>query len=453
MFKKKIFHHSLVTHLAKGVVLGVLSSNIIGIAISSYILYNTVSIEYIKLWIVISTVISILRLITTKTFLNTPDSRYDIKYIRFSMLLLFFNALLYSHIIYCAILYNAEVSNIFLIVILIISLVAGSVSTLGAIFPAFAIFAGTTLFLLILNLSMMELESVDTLLLLVSVFSIFFIISGYKNNIFLKSHILLEERQLASQDKLKKINDTLETRVKEEVAKNTKQLQLLQQQSKMAQMGEMIGAIAHQWRQPLNVISTSIQNLKYDYQDGFLKDEKYIKEFIDKNKKTIGFMSSTIDDFRNFFRVDKERVNFHILKSTQSVIDIQSIQLKEYDIDITLSGEEFEFYGFASEYQQVILNLVSNAKDMLIDEKIENPMIKVVAKDGIVTIEDNAGGMPDDIIDRIFEPYFTTKEQGKGTGMGLYMSKIIIEDNMGGELSVENIESGAIFTIDFNKDY
>ncbi len=142
---------------------------------------------------------------------------------------------------------------------------------------------------------------------------------------------------------------------------NTKQLQLLQQQSKMAQMGEMIGAIAHQWRQPLNVISTGIQNLKYDYKEGYLNDEKFVGEFIDKQKETIRFMSKTIDDFRNFFRVDKEKKAFNIKEATKSVVDMLSSQLKDKHINISIKGDEFEYYGLENEYKQVVLNIINNA--------------------------------------------------------------------------------------------
>jgi signal transduction histidine kinase len=241
----------------------------------------------------------------------------------------------------------------------------------------------------------------------------------------------------------------LKQEIKKALDENTKQLQALQQQSKMASMGEMIGAIAHQWRQPLNTISTSIQNLEYDYMDGYLNDEKFVSEFIEKNKKTIKFMSKTIDDFRNFFRVDKDKHNFNIKETTLSVVDMQSAQLKSYNITLNLVGDEFIHYGPQSEYQQVILNIINNAKDVLIEKKIQTPVININldSKAKTITIKDNAGGIPNNIINRIFEPYFTTKEQGKGTGLGLYMSKMIIEDNMGGSLSVKNSKNGAVFTI------
>ena len=250
--------------------------------------------------------------------------------------------------------------------------------------------------------------------------------------------------------KIKKLNQTLEERVKDEVAKNREKDTHILNQSRLVQMGEMIGSIAHQWRQPLNEVSTGIQNLKYDYREDLLKDESYVKDFISKNKKTISFMSQTIDDFRNFFSVNKDKKSFDILEATQSVINMQSALLSNKGIKISLGGESFELLGFKSEYQQVILIIINNAKDALVENKIKDPIINIVIKKNKVTIEDNAGGISKKIINRIFEPYFTTKEQGKGTGIGLYMSKMIIEDNMGGILSVRNKNKGARFCISFD---
>ena len=256
---------------------------------------------------------------------------------------------------------------------------------------------------------------------------------------------------IADITELKKLELNLENQVKEKTAQNTKQLEVLQQQNKMASMGEMIGAIAHQWRQPLTEISTSIQNLKYDYEEGYLNDKKFIEEFINNSKKTIKFMSKTIDDFRTFFRTDKEKQDFNIKETTQAVITMQSAQLKEYDIILTISGEEFIYMGLKSEYQQVILNIINNAKDALISNNIQNPIIDILIDNKTISVTDNAGGISQDIINRIFEPYFTTKEQGKGTGMGLYMSKMIIEDNMGGNLDVKNLDNGAMFIVDLRE--
>ncbi|WP_373000472.1 ATP-binding protein [Sulfurimonas sp.] len=251
--------------------------------------------------------------------------------------------------------------------------------------------------------------------------------------------------------KLQEINENLSYLVESKTNENIKQLEIIQEQSKLASMGEMIGAIAHQWRQPLNEINMSIQNLDDDYSDGLINEE-FIDNFIDKNKKTVKFMSNTIDDFRNFFRIDKVKEKFSLTEAISSTISIQSTQLSSHNIEISLSGNDFEISGFRSEFQQVILNLINNAKDAILSKNIQNGKIDIKLKDRNVKIQDNGGGIPQDIINRIFEPYFTTKDQGKGTGIGLYMSKMIIEDNIGGTIKVQNYDNGAKFTLGFSDE-
>ena len=261
----------------------------------------------------------------------------------------------------------------------------------------------------------------------------------------------VEKKVQERTEELNQLNENLEKLVEEKTKENITQLDLLQQQSKLASMGEMIGAIAHQWRQPLNELSIAIQNLKYDYEDG-LVDEKYVDEFIESSKKIIQFMSTTIDNFRNFYRTDKTTELFDVKEAIETTVFLQQAQLDNNNIAIEIKGESFEVNSFKNEFQQVILNLINNAKDALIENKIKNGKITIEIKDKTITIKDNAGGIPTEIVDRIFEPYFTTKEEGKGTGMGLYMSKIIIESNIKAKLSVQNNQDGAEFRIDFNEN-
>jgi signal transduction histidine kinase len=246
------------------------------------------------------------------------------------------------------------------------------------------------------------------------------------------------------------LNKSLELKIKKAVEENSKKDKMLFEQSKLAAMGEMIGAIAHQWRQPLNAIGINIQNLEDDYEDG-LVDEKFIREFIEKNMNIIHFMSRTIDDFRDFFKVDKDKKIFNIKKAVEDVVNIQSIQFKNHNIDLQIKGEDFSIVGYESEFKQVILNLINNAKDAILENNIPYGIVEIIldGKNKELSIKDNGGGIPEDVIDRVFEPYFTTKEQGKGTGIGLYMSKLIIEDNIGGKLIAKNAGDGAVFTIRF----
>ena len=226
--------------------------------------------------------------------------------------------------------------------------------------------------------------------------------------------------------------------------------QLLLQQSKQAAMGEMIGAIAHQWRQPLNALAIQTQFIEDDYEDGLI-DKEYLQKYSKENMKMITFMSKTIDDFRNFFTIDKMKKSFSVYAKIKDTSNMLLSQLENYEIELTVEENDFIILGFESEFQQVILNLVNNAKDALLENSVKSPKIGIyIQKDedmGVVKIKDNAGGVPKDVIQRIFEPYFTTKEEGKGTGVGLYMSKMIIEDNMGGSIHVENENDGAVFTI------
>jgi len=252
---------------------------------------------------------------------------------------------------------------------------------------------------------------------------------------------------------LQEINKNLQHIVEEKVNEIRKKDSVLSQQSKMAAMGEMIGAIAHQWRQPLNALAINIQLLEDMYEDGSL-DKKTLKEFIDKNMQTIQFMSNTIDDFRNFFRKDKTKTEFDVKEVIEKTLNLQKAQLKDHNIKVETNLESVKIKGYKNEFMQAILNIISNAKDV-IDEKREQDSnfqgkIKILSKKEddrvIIEIEDNGGGIPNEIKDRIFEPYFTTKEEGKGTGMGLYMTKEII-DRINGKIKVENTKDGAKFII------
>ena len=250
-------------------------------------------------------------------------------------------------------------------------------------------------------------------------------------------------------DYIKNVNELLDKKIEEEVAKSHKKDAMMQEQTKLAAMGEMIGAVAHQWRQPLNALNINIQNLDDDFEEGLINKE-FIESFIQKNTEIIQFMSDTIDDFRNFFRIDKEKVDFSVLDTLKKVLNMQSSVLKNYNIAVEIIGEDFIINGLKNEFAQVIMSLISNAKDALIENKVKNAKITINLSDDKITISNNGTGIDEKIINRVFEPYFTTKEQGMGTGMGLYMSKMIIENNMNGKISVENIDDGVSFTITLN---
>ena len=259
----------------------------------------------------------------------------------------------------------------------------------------------------------------------------------------------IEDGLARAKEELQNLNEHLQEEVEKKTQENFKQFQVLQHQNKLASMGEMIGAIAHQCRQPLNELSIRLQKIHYKYEKDEI-NESYIEEFISKNLTTIAFMSKTIDDFRNFFRIDKEKKLFDIKSAIQEAINLQSAQLKNHNINLILEGNSFSFLGYKTEFQHAIINIISNAKDALIKREIESAEIDIKIIENKILIHDNAKGIDESIIDRVFEPYFTTKAQGEGTGIGLYMSKMIIEDNMKGKISVKNENGGALFSIELN---
>lgn len=227
---------------------------------------------------------------------------------------------------------------------------------------------------------------------------------------------------------------------------------LLIQQSRLAAMGEMIGNIAHQWRQPLNTLGLYIQGIKMDYKHGKFSQE-VLDENVTKTMEIILQMSQTIDDFQAFLVPDKEKKLFKVDEAIKKAVSLTEASLKEFNIvlDVSLNGEP-QINGYSNEYGQVLLNILMNARDAFGAKGKSHKQVTVRSwsENGraVVTITDNAGGIKEEIIGKIFDAYFTTKALGKGTGVGLFMSHNIIENSMGGRLSVRNVEGGAEFRIE-----
>ncbi|MCB1176252.1 MAG: PAS domain S-box protein, partial [Leptospiraceae bacterium] len=247
------------------------------------------------------------------------------------------------------------------------------------------------------------------------------------------------------------MNKGLEVKVIEEVNKNRKKDHLLIAQARMASMGEMIGNIAHQWRQPLSSLSGIFQNLADAIRYEEL-DEKQLDEFEHKVVGLIDYMSKTIDDFRYFFKPQKEIIKFKVLKEciNKTLLIIESA-IKKNDVNLILElGDEFEIEGYPGELSQVIINLINNSVDAL--KGVKKPFVKIQLtkqEDNLeIRVIDNAGGIPENIASKIFDPYFTTKE--KGTGIGLYMSKMIVENSMNGSLEYKKLEDGSEFLINLH---
>ena len=242
---------------------------------------------------------------------------------------------------------------------------------------------------------------------------------------------------------------TLIFRVNEEVEKNRQKDKTMLHQSKLAQMGEMISMIAHQWRQPLSAISATSGSMSLKAQLGTLEKETLI-ELSQKITDYAQHLSVTIDDFRNFFREDKVKNKTSLEAIVSGTLTIVKPTLENAEIKLLVQKvSDTEINTFVSEVQQVVLNIIKNAEDALIEKKIQNPEIIIKIEGTTITISDNAGGIPEDLLEVIFEPYFSTKTKKDGTGLGLYMSKTIIQEHCDGNLSVSNNENGAVFKIDF----
>jgi len=239
--------------------------------------------------------------------------------------------------------------------------------------------------------------------------------------------------------------DELNKRVNHEVEKNREKEQMLMHQNKLASLGEMLGNIAHQWRHPITRLSLLVQNLEMAYKMGKI-DDKFVDKFKTKSLEQINYMSQTIDDFTGFFKKDKEKQNFYIDEVIDDALKLLEVRIKNINIIKTYNSNQ-KINGYKTEFSQVILNILNNAIDALNEKNIENKNIWIRTEENLIEIEDNAGGVDEKIKDKIFEPYFTTKFQSQGTGIGLYMSKIIITKHFNSKLEVENSKFGAIFKI------
>jgi len=231
--------------------------------------------------------------------------------------------------------------------------------------------------------------------------------------------------------------------------------ELLFQKAKMADMGEMIGNIAHQWRQPLAVNNTLISILKEKNERETLQTNE-LSQKLKEMENSIQYMSRTIDDFMHFYHPNKEKIIFSVSSVVEHAVEITRPMLNKANIEIRFkSNDGFYVNGYMNEYTQVLISILTNAKDTFVHREIKDAYIQIdlfETDDSVVlNINDNAGGIKKEHMHRIFDPYFTTKHKSMGTGLGLYISKMIIEKNMNGTLSVGNTKEGATFSITMEK--
>ncbi len=275
----------------------------------------------------------------------------------------------------------------------------------------------------------------------------------------IRQDVTYEMLIIEKEEELSNLNANLEARVKNQVKQITNQQNILIQQNKMAAMGEMIANIAHQWKQPLSMLSLAILAMKKKYDKNKL-DDIYMKEFVGKSEKFIHKMDSTISDFSNYFSPNKDKSDFDLYRSILNVQEFFESILKKEEITFTIKrhnkNEPAILNGFKNELEQVILNLIKNSIDSITDNEIKNAFIEIIVVDNSnewdITFKDNGGGTEEEIVDRIFEPYFTTKFKSDGTGIGLYMSKMIIEQTFSGSIMAENDPDGLMFKITLPKN-
>lgn len=249
-------------------------------------------------------------------------------------------------------------------------------------------------------------------------------------------------------------------RIQEVTASHEAHKQIMIQQARHAAMGEMLGAIAHQWRQPLNVLALVVQNIKECHDYGTLTGEM-ITELVDKSMEQILYMSQTIDDFRNFFHPHQSSQQFNPQQCAQEAVYLLSGRFSSFaDIAIAIESDSPSsalVHGCPSRFKQVVLNLLCNARDAITRRSkvsatpfsgtITVRIITSVPQKVSIEVADNGSGIAEDILDKVFEPFFSTKEQSSGSGIGLYLSRLIIEHSMSGTLNAANTDSGALFRI------
>lgn len=302
------------------------------------------------------------------------------------------------------------------------------------------------------NLKQQLLKIIQENILLYIFFTLLMVIITYYVGKKVQSILKDKEKKVkATTKELAKLNRNLDVKIKEEIEKNKEQERLLTHKSKFIALGEMISLIAHQWRQPISEIAAIIMNIQMHQRVGKL-DTDILTNKTKQIEDILSFMSQTIDDFRCFFKPNKQAIHFNISESINRVIKITKPMLDEYNIKLTKDIDTtLRIITYQNELEQVLLNIITNAKDALVQDNIKNPKLFIRLysnKDTIyINICDNAKGIQKEIQEKIFEPYFTTKDEANGTGIGLYMSKIIVEKNLKGSLELESSSEGTCFSI------
>ena len=431
-------HPQLIDIMLKASHAGTFSVNVLTPILLSALLLNDIDKTYITIWIVLNLLIYFTRLsVTSKTAIVNKDPLKDIRpYLYTIYTIIFISSMLHAYALWYTV-GHADDLKVLFVAMVTITMVSGSISTLGSVFPAFVTYVSSSLIPIIVIFIWEGGEIFYTFAFAIFVYLFVMLKNGYNIYESLEENIRLKE--------------SFELRVKSSVHELKQKQKLLFEQSRLAQMGEMISMIAHQWRQPLNAISATSSSLQLRAKLNNI-DQDFVIKMTKNISKYSQHLSDTIDDFRNFFKPNKEKNLVNYTDLLDDVLGIISLSLSNHNITVEkeLNCEE-SFNSYANELKQVILNLIKNAEDVLRDNEVVNPYIKIatskVNDKYVLEVRDNGGGIPKDILKDIFNPYFSTKKQKDGTGLGLYMSKMIIEEHCKGKLRAFNSNEGAVFVI------
>ena len=477
--QKSKYHPELVDLYMEGVPASLIIGNFIIPLLFVYAMYGNMPNDLLMylslLFLTVSMSRFFLSSLLKKAILDTDRIKID-KYMNYTILSMFTSGGMWSVAMALVYLY-APSEHLFFTAIVIIGVTSASTTTLTPIFKSFFVYVLSALPSLIIAFFLVGGKIFIALSLMSLFFTIFIIVGGKKHYKKLYEAILLKDQlKLLNYDlegevkirtiELEELNSSLENKVENEIEKNRLKDQQMLEQSRMAQMGEMISMIAHQWRQPLGAIASTSVDLRmkmmlesYDLDDKEQQKEctAYLDNKLVNVEEYVQSLTQTIDDFRNFYKPDKKQNKCTVNDPIKKSLDIIRATVVSDGIEIIESYEStLSLELFDTELMQVFLNIIKNAQDNFKEKSIESAkiMIKTIdIENGVkVQICDNGGGIPKEIIAKIFNPYFSTKSEKNGTGLGLYMSKTIIEEHHNGKLSVENRDGGACFIIEILKD-
>lgn len=377
------------------------------------------------------------------------DQKIKQQFQRINTLLMFLGGVNWGVGSFLCVLY-APTPNEYIILALLVGMAAGSISTLNPLFRVYVAYNLPMMLLLIFSFLYIGDQFHSFIALMLGIFTTIVILASWDMHVTLKRNIELRELYAKAQEELKQINSSLEERIQQEVEQNRAKDQQMLEQSRLAQMGEMLSMIAHQWRQPLSAITATTGSITLHLALEEKCNPELIEESVEKINTYTQYLSTTISDFRNFFKPDKEMSLTTLEEVVSDSLSIIGSSLESHGIELGRKVETASMVlTYPNELKQVVLNILKNAQDIFVEKRIETPkiMMHIQQFEEMVelSIHDNAGGVKPEHLKQIFDPYFTTKHQSDGTGLGLYMSKMIVEDHCKGTLEVANVDDGACF--------